>query len=438
MEHFPVNSSINCVSPIIILNPLYMDLILQHKNYTLKGKRYDLLHVDFNRLNLNPDYRNVSSDDINSCFISDKSLDITYPLYLYVRCGRCELCTESKVSSLVQRCYLETQMYNVKPIFLTLTYEKAPQNGVSLRDIQLFFKRLRITLSRRGYDRKVRYLLCAEYGKPTFSNGYKGRPHYHAILWNLGTSDELSYLQIKQIIRQCWNHGFIRMRQVDPNDDKGFRYTTKYLYKGSHTPGHCRKTFMVSSNRGGGIGSAFFRSERHKFLRKVGPKTNNLQFRNKWSNNSKRYFLDRYALDHILPSLSKSIPIRSNIRRFLINYYNCENFIDIVINGFDRVYNIIHDFFGRAFFIPSRRQCLSYPNEYAHSLTVLRNMIEDSNKILHYFSYGLDFLNECIILDKHRKRYVDLICQNPLSFNLDKRVYSIRRSRGLANARLVL
>lgn len=60
--------------------------------------------------------------------------------------------------------------------FLTLTYgdEFLPDDfSISVRELQLFFKRLRKSIS----PQKVRYYACGEYGDRN------GRPHYHAILF---------------------------------------------------------------------------------------------------------------------------------------------------------------------------------------------------------------------------------------------------------------
>ena len=49
---------------------------------------------------------------------------------------------------------------------LTLTYnnEHLPKNGVFPEEIQLFFKRLRTKLDRRGISHNLRYIAVSEYG----------------------------------------------------------------------------------------------------------------------------------------------------------------------------------------------------------------------------------------------------------------------------------
>lgn len=63
------------------------------------------------------------------------------------------------------------------PLFLTLTYnnENLPKHGVFKEEVQLFLKRLRISLDRLHYKHNLRYFACAEYGSKS------KRPHYHML-----------------------------------------------------------------------------------------------------------------------------------------------------------------------------------------------------------------------------------------------------------------
>lgn len=69
--------------------------------------------------------------------------------------------------------------------FLTLTFsdENLPDdNGVHVRDVQLFMKRTRFLLEPRGI--RVRYFACGEYGD-------RGdRPHYHVLLFGYDFPDK--------------------------------------------------------------------------------------------------------------------------------------------------------------------------------------------------------------------------------------------------------
>lgn len=79
--------------------------------------------------------------------------------------------------------------------FITLTYdpEHYPVNGsLSKRELQLFFKRLRKQIG--GF----KYYACGEYGDLTI------RPHYHAILFGVGSSNVRK-------IKESWPFGFVRV-----------------------------------------------------------------------------------------------------------------------------------------------------------------------------------------------------------------------------------
>lgn len=74
-------------------------------------------------------------------------------------------------------------------MFLTLTYdnENIPTTGSLVhQDFRDFMKRYRRNLEYRGYDHKIKYVMCGEYGQETdiYGNptGGLGRPHYHACI----------------------------------------------------------------------------------------------------------------------------------------------------------------------------------------------------------------------------------------------------------------
>lgn len=89
------------------------------------------------------------------------------------------------------RIELEARQYPFN-VFVTLTYSKffKPDNGVSKRALQLYFKRLRKSL---GFP--MRYFAVGEYGEK------KGRPHYHFIGFGLDLPDE-------QKIKHAWTYLF--------------------------------------------------------------------------------------------------------------------------------------------------------------------------------------------------------------------------------------
>lgn len=169
---------------------------------------------------------------LDECFVVDFSTGETFPVYLQVPCGICDICKESKITSFVERCRMETQSHDSLPWFVTLTYDddNLPFDGVRVRDVQLFLKRFRINLERSGFDFKLRYCCSGEYGKTTH------RAHYHLIMWGLDCFNPEDYERVGSILYNSWDKGYTMHRFIDPKDDKSFYYTAKYLRKENVVP----------------------------------------------------------------------------------------------------------------------------------------------------------------------------------------------------------
>lgn len=144
----------------------------------------------------------------------------------FVRCRSCKPCRIHHQLQWYNRLLLEASAHDDPPFMLTLTYspEKLPREIVDidsgevsppnvLREVQLFFKRLR----KAGC--KVRYLCVTEKGTKT------ERLHHHAIAWvsHPSRSDTI------KLVRSKWTAGHIWLEQV--RGPKAFRYTVKYLFK---------------------------------------------------------------------------------------------------------------------------------------------------------------------------------------------------------------
>lgn len=102
-------------------------------------------------------------------------------LILMMPCGQCIGCRLRYSRNWAIRCMQESLSFE-NNCFITLTYrpEKLPPGGtLVLRDFQLFMKRLR-----KKYGAGIRVAYCGEYGD------LKGRPHYHALLFNLDFQDK--------------------------------------------------------------------------------------------------------------------------------------------------------------------------------------------------------------------------------------------------------
>ena len=341
-------SDINCLNPRIILHPRFAELMARYKHWFFKGveKRiYKCRHIDdINTFEYNPKRNKISHDDIKDCFFVDDETGECYPFYLEVPCGHCDICKVSKINSFVTRCRYESQMYDSLPWFITLTYDndhvrypefrdivckdlrtgqscvrRMPVGGVSVRDAQLFLKRLRRNIERSSrFNFRFRYVLVAEYGKKPITGTFP-RPHYHAILFGVNTYTKEDHLAFLELIRKSWQNGNVRHRLMNLcDDDKGTYYTCKYLKKDCEVPEGCAPTFMLFSRRGGGIGSGF--------IDKIAPelrRTMNIQFKftDKWTGKVNVLQYSRYLLDRVFPSFFRSVSskFRSSVR-LIITY----------------------------------------------------------------------------------------------------------------------
>lgn len=114
--------------------------------------------------------------------------------------------------------------------FLTLTYENEEQINLEPKDLQDFFKRLRVSI----YPHKVRYYAVGEYGDKS------GRPHYHVALFghptcNRGRSSfrrkgngEIVCCAVCDQMRLLWKHGLVDLARIEP---ASARYIAGYVIK---------------------------------------------------------------------------------------------------------------------------------------------------------------------------------------------------------------
>lgn len=153
-------------------------------------------------------YRSIEWCDVNE----------EYPIS--VPCGKCMVCLSAKRSEWILRLEQEFK-YSSGAMFITLTFDRRhyPSDGsLSKRDVQLYLKRLRKSVSSRSttYDR-IRYFAVGEYG------GKTGRAHYHILLFNC--NDEVA-------VRSSWcdskgaSIGMVHIGQVT---QASIAYCTKYI-----------------------------------------------------------------------------------------------------------------------------------------------------------------------------------------------------------------
>jgi len=142
-------------------------------------------------------------------------------------CGQCIGCRIDKSKQWAIRCVHEAQMHPDNS-FITLTYsdEHLPTDGgLCPRHFQLFMKRLR----KYFQPLTIRFYQCGEYGEKL------GRPHYHALLFNLEFPDrEIHKIQdgtplyTSPLLEKIWGKGFCSIGEVN---FKTAGYVSRYIMK---------------------------------------------------------------------------------------------------------------------------------------------------------------------------------------------------------------
>lgn len=146
-------------------------------------------------------------------------------------CDRCQGCRARRTAEWTARLMLEARYYDAPVLFVTLTFadEHLPVNfSVSLRDIQLFMKRVR-----KRFGKGVRFFAIGEYGSR--EDGTR-RPHYHFILYNLplndlcdeGRSSSGFACWRSPSLEACWDQGFV---SVGKADRASMSYVAGYHFK---------------------------------------------------------------------------------------------------------------------------------------------------------------------------------------------------------------
>ena len=162
-------------------------------------------------------------------FNRNRAIDPTRPVKL--PCGQCVGCRLEKSRQWATRCMHEAQMWEHNT-FITLTYndENLPEgNSLLPDDLTRFWKRLR-----KATDQKIRYFACGEYGDKI------GRPHYHAVIFNLEFADKkffkMSYysngdacpLFRSEMLEKLWPYGFSSIGEVT---FESAAYVARYVMK---------------------------------------------------------------------------------------------------------------------------------------------------------------------------------------------------------------
>lgn len=175
-----------------------------------------------------------------------------------VACGSCLGCRLDRSRMWAIRLVHEASLYEFGNgnVFVTLTYrdriECTPEQerlglyipddwSLAKRHFQLFMKRLR----RLYKSRKIKYYHCGEYGAKCKHgvdlNEHKcevcnfGRPHYHAILFNISFHDLVKYNLVNgeyryysPLLSQIWGYGFCDVGAVN---FESAAYVARYCLK---------------------------------------------------------------------------------------------------------------------------------------------------------------------------------------------------------------
>lgn len=184
---------------------------------------------------------------------------------MHVPCGKCNFCLDRRRKEWAFRLNQE-KLFSLSSVFVTLTYSEAPVSSwsglptLSRLDVQRFMKRLRkrqakllaglpVVYRSRRYDLEhipIRYYLVGEYGS-------KGRPHYHALIFNL-------IPRVIAEVSEIWGHGFTVVGECEP---RSVNYVSGYVMtKQQNVSEEQVQPFALITNRSGGLGIKYLQTHR--------------------------------------------------------------------------------------------------------------------------------------------------------------------------------
>ena len=222
-----------CLQPKVIINPTFVKMSSFGKYPCIHMPGRDFLYTrnvldDFDYRLFSVRRNGVNSNNLSDFYSFNESGEVL-PLYLEVPCGHCSSCIMRKKNDYKNKLILEQSCHNCPPLFLTLTYndENLPEDGVSVKDVQLFLKRWRSYIDYHHPESiRFRYVCHSEYSPE------KGRPHYHLLIFGFSISPR-DLMKVQSEIEECWNKGFVYVRLCDHGC---FNYVSKYICKGSNVP----------------------------------------------------------------------------------------------------------------------------------------------------------------------------------------------------------
>ncbi len=186
--------------------------------------------------------------DNKKIYVDSPAITSKYALteFVEIPCGQCIECRLQRSRRWADRCMLELG-YHESSYFITLTYdnEYIPKNPLIdydtgeiyaenatlvKKDLQDFMKRLRRAYEYKGFDNKLRFFACGEYGSQTL------RPHFHIIVFGLKLDDLVLYkrnfngdnLYNSAFISKLWKKGFSVVGDVTW---QSCAYVARYIMK---------------------------------------------------------------------------------------------------------------------------------------------------------------------------------------------------------------
>lgn len=234
-------------------------------------------------------------------------------------CGKCLSCRIQYSASWSSRLLHELSTWNNCGCFVTLTYapEFLGDNNLSVRDLQLFIKKLRKKVS----PQKIKHFSCGEYGD------LSARKHYHSIIFGLDCS-----VATQKLIEDLWSFGFVKVGTVTYDS---CRYVSDYVlkkYNGKkayEVYQDKQPPFRIMSN---GLGKAFVLSDLDNFINNDG-----------FYIRGKKRSLPRYYRDviyfHLLETKGMSAALAFN-RSHAVNLLHCsENTVEQMYRTFEHLGN---------------------------------------------------------------------------------------------------
>jgi len=209
-----------------------------------------------------PAWRGPVNDSGKRSLVFDSTKNQVPGSEILLPCGKCVGCRLERSRQWAMRCVHESELYD-RNCFLTLTYsdEKLPEGGtLVLEDFQKFMKKLR----KRFPEEHPRYFMCGEYGEE------KGRPHYHACLFNFDFDDKVLWstrdgvrLYTSCTLNTIWGHGYCVIGDVTFDSAA---YVARYILKkqlGADSVIYKQKNLrpeFTSMSRRPGIGAGWYDS----------------------------------------------------------------------------------------------------------------------------------------------------------------------------------